>query len=60
VQLSVLSTLRPGANGGTRMETTLSATGIPVEGASRTATPCPSTGRLEQKLADAVKGALAG
>lgn len=60
VQLSVLSTLKPGANGGTRMETTLAATGIPAEGASRNAVPCPSTGRLEQKLADAVKGSLAG
>lgn len=60
VQLSVLSTLKPGANGGTRMETTLSATGTPAEGASRSSAPCPSTGRLEQKLAEAVKGALAG
>jgi len=60
VQLSVLSTLKPAANGGTRMETTLSATGTPAEGASRNSIPCPSTGRLEQKLAEAVKGALAG
>lgn len=60
VQMSVLSALRPTPNGGTRLETSLSATGTPVEGASRTATPCPSTGRLEQKLAESVRGALAG
>jgi hypothetical protein len=43
---------------GTRLETTLTATGQDVSGGSSDRIPCGSTGRLEQLISDAAKGAV--
>jgi hypothetical protein len=60
IRLSVLTSLSETATGGTRIETAVNATGTPTEGASRASTPCRSTGRLEQRLAEAVQARIRG
>lgn len=51
VQLSVVTTVKPAA-GGSEVRTEVGATAQSIEGASSSAVPCASTGRLEARIAE--------
>lgn len=51
IRLSILTTLRPGAGGGTELSTEVAGSATPVDGTSTGATRCVSTGELERRIA---------
>jgi hypothetical protein len=55
IRLSVLSQVDPGEDGGSVLTTRVEGTATPVDGTSTSMVNCISTGKLEERIADAVR-----
>jgi hypothetical protein len=58
IHMSLLTDVNPDGKGGTKLQTTLIATGQDVTGGSADQIPCGTTGRIELMLLNRVKAAL--
>jgi hypothetical protein len=56
VQLTVLTSVRPGSGSGSLVQTEVIASGHPTEGTSTSAVRCASTGVLEGRIAELLSG----
>lgn len=59
IRLSVLSQVDPGEDGGSVLTTRVEGTATPVDGTSTSMVNCISTGKLEERIANAVRMVVA-
>lgn len=60
LRVSLLTSLKPAANGGTLLQTQASAVGTSMEGASKDPVPCRSRGALEARIASLIGERVGG